>query len=82
MYLLIKKEKKCIYLFSLVYYFFFFLVLFLDKHGIFFKGKKQQNRGLFNLFFYLKKINKCIVTLNKWVSRRVFLFCRQCFSAS
>ena len=36
MYLLIKK-KKCIYLFSFFFFFFLgYLVLFLDKHEVFF----------------------------------------------
>ena len=62
MYLLIKKKKKCIYLFSLaffynylVFFFFFFvdiLFCFWINVGCFFYRKKNNVARLFNLFFY------------------------------
>ena len=34
------------------------------------------------LTYFLLKKNKHIISLKKWVSGRVFLFCKQCFNAS
>ena len=64
---------------------FFKIIIKYQKRRFFLQGKKQQQRELFNLFFSFKnkkKNNKYIVALKKWVSGRVFLFYRQCFSAS
>ena len=38
--------------------------------------------GCLTYFSIKKNNNKRIVTLKEWVIETVFLFCRQCFSAS
>ena len=55
-------------------------LLTLDIIKSVFKSKTWDNSYPF--FYLKKKINEHIVVLKKWITGRVFLFCRQCFSAS
>ena len=63
-----------------VFFFFFYKKINVGMIFFFFKDKKITATWGCLIFIYF--LGKHIVILKKWVSGRVFLFYRQCFSAS